>query len=68
MIAEYEDTRELRLLGAYKPGGNRDLDLAVEFVPRLYQYLTQAPDTPVVTDPFREIASLFGPKPSAQPS
>lgn len=63
MIGEYEDTRELRLLGAYKPGGNRDLDLAVEFVPRLYQYLAQSPDTPTVTDPYREIASLFRPKP-----
>lgn len=66
MIAEFEDTRELRLLGAYKPGANRELDFAVEAVPRLYQYLTQAPDDAVATDPFREMAALLASKPGAK--
>lgn len=58
LIAEYEDTRELRLLGAYKPGGSRDLDTAVELVPRLYDFLVQSPDE-LCADPFRELSAQF---------
>ncbi len=58
LIAEYEDTRELRLLGAYKAGSNRDLDLAVELVPRVYDFLVQSPDE-LSDDPFRDLIAQF---------
>ncbi|MBS0242790.1 MAG: flagellum-specific ATP synthase FliI, partial [Proteobacteria bacterium] len=59
MIAEYENTRELRLLGAYKAGVNRELDMVVERVPRIYEFLIQAPEAVSNGDPFREIASVL---------
>lgn len=58
LVAEYEDTRELRMLGAYKQGGSRELELAVDIVPRLYEFLLQSPDM-ICTDPFAELAAQF---------
>lgn len=57
MIAEYEETRELRLLGAYKPGINPELDMAVQVVPRIYDYLSQQANTVCGPDPFKELAA-----------
>ena len=34
MIAKYEDTRDLRLMGGYQSGRDSGLDQAVEMVPR----------------------------------
>jgi flagellum-specific ATP synthase len=56
MIAEYEDSRDLRLMGAYKPGHNAELDRAMKVVPRLYDYLTQAPEAPVQLDVFQDLS------------
>ena len=39
MIARFEDTRDLRAMGAYKPGSDPDLDQAVALVPRIYAAL-----------------------------
>lgn len=41
-MAEFEQTRDLRLLGGYKPGANAELDKIVQLVPRLYKFLTQS--------------------------
>ena len=57
MIARFEDTRDIRLLGAYQPGADAELDLAVKQVPSIYEALTQAPGDPVSVDPFAELAS-----------
>lgn len=46
IVAQYEDTRDLRLLGGYQPGGDQGLDRAVRLAPVIYQSLQQAPDTP----------------------
>jgi flagellum-specific ATP synthase len=56
MIARYEDTRDIRLLGAYQPGADLDLDMAVRQVPVLYEALTQAPSDPSSRDPFSDLA------------
>ena len=56
MIARFEDTRDIRLLGGYQRGGDGELDKAVELVPKLYQCLRQAPQEPPSTDAFQEIA------------
>jgi flagellum-specific ATP synthase len=43
MIARYEDTRDLRLLGGYARGGDAGLDQAVDLVPIIYEALRQSP-------------------------
>lgn len=44
MIARYEDTRDLRLIGGYQPGTDPDLDRAVALVPKIYDLVKQSPD------------------------
>ena len=56
MIARFEDTRDIRLLGAYQPGADPELDLAVRQVPIIYEALTQTPQDRVSPDPFADLA------------
>lgn len=56
MIARYEDTRDIRLLGAYQPGADTDLDNAVRQVPLIYDALTQSPGDGSSRDPFGDLA------------
>jgi flagellum-specific ATP synthase len=56
MIARFEDTRDIRLLGAYQPGVDLDLDMAVRQVPVIYETLAQSPKDPVSYDPFSDLA------------
>ena len=39
MVARYEDTRDLRLMGGYQAGQDTDLDQIVALVPKLYDAL-----------------------------
>jgi flagellum-specific ATP synthase len=59
MIARFEETRDLRLMGGYQTGADPELDRAVVIVPKLYQALSQAPLDPVSRDPFQEIAGYL---------
>ncbi len=59
MIARFEDTRDLRLMGGLQPGADAELDQAVTLTPRIYEALTQAPDAPASTDAFRELAEAL---------
>ncbi|MBI1619752.1 flagellar protein export ATPase FliI [Aquamicrobium zhengzhouense] len=56
LIARFEDTRDIRLLGAYQPGADPDLDLAVKQVPLIYEALTQSPQDGSSADPFADLA------------
>jgi flagellum-specific ATP synthase len=56
MISRYEDTRDIRLLGAYQSGADPDLDLAVRQVPVIYEALTQGPGDRSSPDPFADLA------------
>jgi flagellum-specific ATP synthase len=56
MIARFEDTRDIRLLGAYQPGADPDLDLSVRQVPFIYEALTQTPQDATSADPFADLA------------
>ena len=40
-LAVYEDMAELIRLGAYKPGTNAEVDMAVKLYPHLEAFLTQ---------------------------
>ena len=56
MISRYEDTRDIRLLGAYQSGADPDLDVAVKQVPLIYEALNQSPGDKPATDPFGALA------------
>ncbi|MCA1433153.1 flagellar protein export ATPase FliI [Bradyrhizobium sp. BRP20] len=59
MIAKYEDTRDLRLMGGYQPGRDSGLDQAVEMVPRIYNAMRQGASAPPSADPFRELRDML---------
>ncbi|OBQ73664.1 flagellar protein export ATPase FliI [Mesorhizobium erdmanii] len=56
MISRFEDTRDIRLLGAYQGGVDAELDIAVRQVPLIYEALTQSPRDRPSTDPFSDLA------------
>jgi flagellum-specific ATP synthase len=57
LIARYEETRELRLMGGYTSGADALLDKAIKSVPRIYAAMTQSPDEPKCEDPFIDLAA-----------
>jgi flagellum-specific ATP synthase len=59
IIARYEETRDLRAVGAYKPEADFDLDQAVLLTPVLYRFMTQLPDDPSCPGVFSELASVL---------
>lgn len=59
MIARFEETRDLRLLGGWQPGADPDLDRAVGTVPHIYKALGQSPSDPSSQDPFAELAKVL---------
>ena len=60
MISRFEDTRDLRLMGAYHAGQDPELDKAVAFVPKIYQGMTQLPGS-ISEDAFKELAAAMQP-------
>jgi flagellum-specific ATP synthase len=59
LIARYEDTRELRLMGGYAPGSDPFLDKAIKAAPRIYEAMTQSVDAPKCADPFIDLAAAL---------
>ena len=59
LMARFEETRDLRLLGGWKPGSDAELDQAILTVPKLYRALHQTPGDPTSTDPFTELAGML---------
>ena len=59
LIASYEDSFELRAMGAYQPGGDPQLDLAIKVVPQIYELLTNRSQDDDSTDPFDALESLL---------
>jgi flagellum-specific ATP synthase len=68
MIARFEDTRDLRLIGGYRSGSDPDLDKAVQLVPRIYDVMRQSPDDPASVDVFQDIARALAAEPSGAPA
>ncbi len=56
MITRFEETRDLRAMGAYRVGSDGELDQAVVMVPRIYEALMQSPGTRPSEDAFRDLA------------
>jgi flagellum-specific ATP synthase len=59
LVARYEDTRDLRLMGGYRPGQDAELDQAVATVPKIYDAMLQSPKSPASNDAFRELAEAL---------
>ena len=58
MLARYEDTRDLRLMGGYQTGQDPELDKAVTFVPKIYRAMEQAPGA-ISEEAFKELAAAL---------
>lgn len=56
LMHRYEETRDLRLIGGYRPGTDADLDMAVKQVPAIYETLKQTPADKRVVDAYAELA------------
>ncbi|MCF3932483.1 FliI/YscN family ATPase [Acuticoccus sp. M5D2P5] len=59
LVARFEDTRDLRLLGGHKTGADPELDRAVALVPEIYEALIQTPTDPASSDAFAELAAVL---------
>ncbi len=61
LLARFEETRDLRLMGGYVPGVDNELDQAVQLVPKIYDVLRQGPDEDMdlATEPFRKLADAL---------
>ncbi len=57
LIHRYEETRDLRLIGGYRPGADADLDMAIKQVPIIYDVLKQAPADRSSADAFADLAT-----------
>jgi flagellum-specific ATP synthase len=69
LIARYEDTADLRLLGGHVAGRDGELDRAVALVPLIYEALVQTPSDSPSADAFAELAALLAArKPAADPA
>ena len=59
MMARFEETRDLRLMGGYRAGTDAELDQAIALVPRIYEALRQEPGRPPSRDAFLELAQAL---------
>ncbi len=59
MIARFESSRDLRLMGGYHAGSDPVMDQAVTFVPKIYEGMNQSLDDSPSVDAFRELANAL---------
>lgn len=59
MIARFEDTRDLRLMGGYQRGADPELDRAVHLVPHIFEIMKQNPQDPPSANAFQEVADAL---------
>lgn len=62
LVARFEETRDLRMIGAYQAGSDPSVDQAVNLVPLIYDAMHQTPDTPLSRDPYSDLATALRPK------
>jgi flagellum-specific ATP synthase len=72
LIHRFEETRDLRLIGGYRPGSDPDLDMAVKQIPTIYETLKQTTVDRPSQDAFTDLATALknsagsaGPPPAA---
>jgi flagellum-specific ATP synthase len=59
MVARFESSRDLRMMGGYHAGSDPLMDQAVSFTPKIYEGMNQTRDDPPSQDAFRELANAL---------
>ncbi|WP_442754945.1 FliI/YscN family ATPase [Methylocystis sp. JAN1] len=59
LVARFEDTRDLRLLGGYQPGADAELDRAVRLTPLIYESLKQSAHASARRDAIAQIRAII---------
>jgi flagellum-specific ATP synthase len=59
LVARFEESRDLRALGAYKPGADPEIDQAQAIVPAIYEFMTQLPSDPPCAAVFEELSQAM---------
>jgi flagellum-specific ATP synthase len=59
LINRFESSKDLRLLGGYQPGSDKELDHAIEVVARIYTFLTQSGQASPDMEPFSALGELM---------
>ncbi len=59
LVARYEETRDLRAIGAYRPGHDVELDQAVLLAPLILKLCTQMAHDPICVDVFAELSAVL---------
>lgn len=59
LIHRYEETKDLRLIGGYRPGSDAELDMAIRQVPLIYEVLKQSPGDKPSADAFADLAATL---------
>jgi flagellum-specific ATP synthase len=59
MIARFESSRDLRLMGGYQAGADPVMDQAVIFAPKIYEAMNQSQGDAPSVDAFRELANAL---------
>ncbi|PSH68262.1 flagellum-specific ATP synthase FliI [Phyllobacterium brassicacearum] len=62
LVARFEETRDLRMIGAYQAGSDPLIDQAVHLVPLIYDAMQQRPASPLAQDPYSDLASALRPR------
>jgi flagellum-specific ATP synthase len=62
LISRFEETRDLRMIGAYQVGSDPLIDQAVNLVPLIYDAMQQTPVMPLPHDPYGDLAAALRPK------
>jgi flagellum-specific ATP synthase len=59
LVHRFEETRDLRLIGGYRPGSDPDLDMAIKQVPVIYDVLKQTPGDDPAEDAYADLANAL---------
>jgi flagellum-specific ATP synthase len=59
LIHRFEETKDLRLIGGYRPGSDAELDMAIRQVPLIYEVLKQSPGDKPSADAFADLAATL---------
>ncbi|MEP3047867.1 MAG: FliI/YscN family ATPase [Roseibium sp.] len=63
LISNFEDTKDLRMMGGFQAGGDEHLERACRLVPRIYEAMRQGADQVIPGDPFAELAQALAGEP-----
>ncbi|MES0809014.1 FliI/YscN family ATPase [Roseibium sp. SCPC15] len=59
LISQFEDTKDLRMMGGFQTSGDEQLEKACRLVPRIYEAMRQRADQVQPADPFAELAQAL---------